>query len=197
MDAGGLKVEGFVQNSSNIFAENRLLKFGFAAMTIVMLFQGYRIATQDDTIKERLIPIGAQGDLVVSGNSASDDYLVSMGKYIVYMLGNYHAGSIRGQLNELLKIYHPTTYTDTRDVFNEVADRAERYASVSFALQWDSGTPIEVSEKTIQVRARRLRIVGDSVPRKEDVTFRVHYLIEQGRFWIKNVEELTDAEANI
>ena len=76
MDAGGLKVEGFVQNSSNIFAENRLLKFGFAAMTIVMLFQSYRIATQDDTIKERLIPIGAQGDLVVSGRVSDVDQYV-------------------------------------------------------------------------------------------------------------------------
>lgn len=189
----GLQLDGFVQHSSNIFAENRLLKFGFACVTVIMLVLFYRIITIDDAVKERLIPLGAQGDLVISGNSASDDYLVSMGKYIVYMLGNYHAGSIRGQLNELLKIYHPTTYTQTRDAFNEVADRAERYASVSFAVQWDSGRPIALTDSTIEVRARRLRIVGDSVPRKETVTFRIHYVIEQGRFWIRNVEELTDA----
>ncbi|NNF15701.1 MAG: hypothetical protein HKN70_03085 [Gammaproteobacteria bacterium] len=196
MAVQGLKVQGFVQESSNIFAENRLLKFGFACVTVLMLVLFYRVMTIDEAVKERIIPLGAQGDLVISGNSASDDYLASMGKTIVYMLGSYHAGSIRGQLNDLLKIYHPTTYTETRDVFTEVADRAERYASVSFALQWDSGKPIEITKDTIQVRARRLRIVGDSVPRKEAVTFRIHYVIEQGRFWIKNVEEITDAQAH-
>jgi len=196
MPAQGLKLDRFVQDSSNIFAENRMLKFTIACITVMALVLFHRVMTTDDAIKERIIPVSAQGDLVISGNSASDDYLVAMGKYVVYMLGNYHAGSIRGQLNDLLKIYHPTTYTETRDVFTDVADRAERYASVSFALQWDSGRPIQITDSTIQVRARRLRIVGDSVPRKETVTFRIHYVIEQGRFWIKNVEELTDAEAN-
>lgn len=183
----------FVQDSSNVFAENRLLKFGFVAVVIFAGLQTATISSKLDEQRVHLIPIGGQGDFVISGSTASDDYLRSMSRYIVHMAGDLSAATARRQLNELLPLIHPDEYSRYRDLFTRLADGIERYPTVSYVVQWRGNRDIKkVGDDTIHVAGVKKRIVGDSVTSTENVTYHISYSFEQGRFWLTGIKEVSN-----
>ena len=183
----------FVQDSSNVFAENRLLKFGFVAVVIFAGLQTATISSKLDEQRVHLIPIGGQGDFVISGSTASDDYLRSMSRYIVHMAGDLSAATARRQLNELLPLIHPDEYSRYRDLFTKLADGIERYPTVSYVVQWRGNRDIKkVGDNTIHVAGVKKRIVGDSVTSTENVTYQISYALEQGQFWLTGIKEVSN-----
>ena len=102
------------------------------------------------------------------------------------------------QLNQLLRYIHPDAYPKYRDQFKSIADRAERYASVSFAVQWDPGQAIVRQDNSLKLYVLRRRIAGNQVSRTEKVEYVIEFVIESGRFWVTDIFENTarrDAEA--
>ena len=183
----------FVQDSSNVYAENRLLKLGFICVVLFSGFQAYSIHGSLEEQKTHIVPIGGQGDFVISGTTASDDYLRSMGRYIVHMAGDLSAASARRQLNELLTLVHPDKYSEYRDLFTKLATGIERYPTVSYVVNWRGNQDIKkVGDNTLQVSAVKRRIVGDSVTRTENITYEIRYSITQGRFWLHGIKEVSD-----
>lgn len=189
-----VKEKGFIQNESNVFAENRMLKIGFFVLVVVTIWNGYAIHNLEDNIRTVILPPFTDKEWVVTGNDAEDDYIADLGLHIVQQVGTWHPGSVREQLNQVLKMVHPDSYPKYRDEFKEVADRASRYASVSFAVQWDPGQAIERKENTLSIHAVRRRITGDTISRTEPVNYVIHFSIEAGRFWIRDISETTGGQ---
>lgn len=183
----------FVQDSSNVFAENRLLKLGFICMVLFSTFQAFSIHGALEKQQTHIVPIGGQGDFVISGSTASDDYLRSMARYIVHMAGNLSAASARRQLNELLVLVHPDKYSEYRDLFTKLATGIEKYPTVSYVVNWKGNRDIKkIGENTLRIATTKRRIVGDSVTRTENVTYEITYAITQGRFWLQGIKEVSD-----
>ena len=157
------KEKGFIQDESNVFAENRMLKLGFFVIVIVTFWNGWTVHNLQDNLRTAVLPPFSDKEWVITGSDANDTYLADMGLYIVQQLGTWNAGSVRQQLNQILKLVHPDSYPKYRDQFKEIADRAGRYASVSFAVQWDPGQAIERKENTLIIHAVRRRISGDTI----------------------------------
>lgn len=185
-------IGGFLQDSSNVFAQNRLLKLGVGIIACVTLWNGYVINNLKDTIRTEIVPPYSEKKWVITGNDANDDYLADMARYIVQSLGTWNPGSVRVQLNQLLRYIHPEVYPKYRDQFKSIADRAERYASVSFALQWDPGQAIVRQDNTLKLYAVRRRIAGNQVSRSEKVEYVIQFVIESGRFWVMDIAENTE-----
>ncbi len=184
-------IGSYLQDSSNVFAENRLLKLGVGIIACVSLWNGYAVHRLKDTLRTEILPPFSEKKWVITGNDANDDYLADMARHIVQSLGTWNPGSVRVQLNQLLRYIHPQAYPKYRDPFTRIADRAERYASVSFAVHWDPGQAIERHGNTLKLHAVRRRITGDQVSRTEKVEYLIDFKIESGRFWVTDIIERT------
>jgi len=186
-----VKEKGFIQHESNVFAENRMLKIGFFVLVIVTFWNGYTVHNLEDNMRTVVLPPFTDKAWVVTGSDADDEYIADLGLHIVQQVGTWNPGSVREQLNQVLKLVHPDSYPKYRDQFKDVSDRAARYASVSFAVQWDPGQAIERKENTLSIHAVRRRITGDTISRTEAVEYLIHFSIEAGRFWIRDISEST------
>lgn len=184
----------FVQDSSNIFAENRLLKIGFFCLVLYSAVITVQIQNMSDSQKTHIVPIGGRGNFVLSSTTASDDYLRAMSEYVVHMIGNLSAATARRQLNEVLTLIHPEKYTEYQQIFNKLADGIERYPTISYVVKRRGNKDLEsVGDDTLQIKAVKNRIVGDSVTRHENVTYELMYKMEQGRFWLLQIQEIPNA----
>lgn len=184
-------IGGYLQDSSNVFAQNRLLKLGVGIIACVTLWNGYVINNLKDSIRTQVLPPYSEKKWVITDSDANDDYLADMARHIVQSLGTWNPGSVRVQLNHLLRYIHPEAYPKYRDRFKRIADRAERYASVSFAVQWDPGQAIVRDGNTLKLHGVRRRITGSQVSRTEKVEYLIQFVIESGRFWVTDIAEKT------
>lgn len=179
----------FKQKSSNLFAENRLIKFCFIALVVMvaMMWTQQREALQ--SVRTIIVPIGLQGVLEVSDTSASDDYIRAMARYITSMIGTYTAATARNQLEELLPLFSPETFVDAKTHFKKLADEIEKYPSIASTVSWSGPTPLSITPGVIHVNAVKTRLVNGKVSRSETITFQLKYKIVGGRFWLASLEE--------
>ncbi len=183
-------IKRYMQSSSNVFAENKLLRYAIAIMLLVTLINSVSIANIKDSVQTHIIPVGTQSNFILTGSTANDDYLKAMARYIVHMTGNMTPASARGQFNELLTLWHPTTYAEYRARFDKLADSLERYPSISYHIVWDGERPIKKEGDSLRINVIKKKLVGDTVQRKTQLDIEINYVIEQGRFFIVSVKEV-------
>lgn len=184
-----MKLDFYMQQASNVFAENRLLKIGFGVLLLMTVINSVIMFQLKDRQQTHIVPVGGQGNFVLAGNTASDDYLKAMAQYIVLMQGNVSPATAKQQFSELLSLYHPSVYGEAREHYKALSQRLEHYKSISYAVSIQGKQPVLLKPGEIQVSALRKRIVSKQITHQEPLVYHIHYQIEQGRFWIKQVEE--------
>ncbi|SHM45523.1 conjugal transfer pilus assembly protein TraE [Sphingobium sp. YR657] len=187
-------IHRFLQGSSNLFEENRLLKFaivGLFGVTTVLGLTVYTTARNERTI---VVPFGAGGDLYVTGGKPSSAYLRTMVRNIVALSGTYSAYSADRQFQELLSIVHPSAYNGIRDSLNIVLDELSNNPTLSIATYIRPDQPVRWTDREIEVPVEKIRVIG-GVNRKFRGVLRIRYAIDNGRFWLTQLaEEKFDAE---
>ena len=126
------RINYFINKESNLFAENRLLKFGFVLLLIITLINSVSISQLDDNIRTHVVPIGGEGNFILSGNTGSDDYLRAMMQYVVHMMGNINASTAKSQLADLLEHFHGDVYGKYKEEFRQMSEAAERVGGPIF-----------------------------------------------------------------
>ncbi len=189
-----MHVKYFNQFSSNLFAENKLLKFGFVVLLLIVVSNWQAINTSIDKHRTIIVPIGASGDLWVTGDDASDNYLRHMARYISSMVGNYTASSARYQFEELLSLYSPSTYAEAKTGFEKLSDDIERYPTVSSRATWLGRIPLFIDgpRKKMTIKIMKDRLVNGDVTRSVETDVVVDFYIADGRFWIKSINTKDD-----
>jgi conjugal transfer pilus assembly protein TraE len=189
-----LRITKYLQASSNAFAENTLLKACFIVMllaTVINTVSMMRIIKNTRTI---IIPAGLGFEFEIAGDSANDIYLKRMARYLVELKGNVTAANATEKFNELLSLTHPSRYGALRDQWMRQAQQLKQYPSISYYVTIDENKPIKVvANKTLYVHASKQRIVGQEIARKTPLQYRIDFMIEDGRFWLLNIQELADA----
>jgi conjugal transfer pilus assembly protein TraE len=184
----------YLQGSSNLFEENRLLKVAIAGLFGMTMVLGGVIYTTNQNQRTVVAPFGAGGDLYVTGNTPSEGYLRTMTRDIVALSGTYSAYSADRQFSELLSLAHPSAYNAMRDSLNAVLDELADNPTLSIATYIRNDQPVTWTGREIVVPVEKVRIIG-GVIRKFRGNLRIGYAIENGRFWLTRLsEEQFDAE---
>lgn len=184
-----MHVDIFKQKTSNLFAENKLLKFALIVLVIITLVNWTAVHTAMNSTKTVIVPIGAQGVLEVSNDSASDDYMRAMARYITNLLGTYTASTARDQFEELLPLFAPEKYSDAKQQFDELADRIEQYPNITSVMHWSGHEPLRRIEDKLLISAQKSRLVNGKTARTEQADYEIQYAIRSGRFYILNIKE--------
>jgi conjugal transfer pilus assembly protein TraE len=187
-------IHRYLQGSSNLFEENRLLKFAIVGLFGVSVVLGAVVYSSDQNRRTVIVPFGAGGDLYVTGNTPSPTYLRAITRNIVALSGTYSAYSADRQFQELLSLAHPSAYNGMRDMFNALIDELADNPTLSIATYIRSDQPVTWTDREILVPVEKVRVIG-GVVRKFRGNVRISYAVENGRFWlIRLSEEKFDAE---
>jgi len=187
-------IHRYLQGSSNLFEENRLLKFSVFGLFGITAVLGIALYTTSQNQRTVVVPFGAGGDLYVTGGKPSPAYLRTMTRNIVALSGTYSALSADRQFQELLSIVHPTAYNGIRDSLNAILDELANNPTLSIATYIRPDQPVTWTDRQILVPVEKVRVIG-GVIRKFRGNLRIRYTIDAGRFWLLSLtEESFDAE---
>lgn len=182
-----MKLDLFVQKTSNLFAERRLLRLivfligGLQVFNCLLLFS---VLDQQRTV---LIPVGNPTKVSVSGSSADTSYLREMGRYITGLGLSYNPGTVRQQYEELLSMFSPERFTIAKEQLYEAADTVETAgASSVFFISAMTDHP---EQKILDISGTRQMYVQDLKTDEKQVIYRLAYQIRDGRFWIEDFAE--------
>lgn len=182
-----MNLDIFLQKSSNIFAENRLLKFVVVVLGIAVVINTAGLFMALNSQRVILVPPVVNSKISVSGDKASDEYLKEFARYILNLALTYNPVNARSQFSELLAVYDPAEFQTSRKELYELADKIENTkASSAFYIQ----SIINDTEK------RRLEITGTKktymVDQKAEDTLKVYlieYRIDNGKFTLVRLYE--------
>lgn len=180
----------FLQRYSNVFAENRLLKFGFLIVltaTVANSIALYRLVTVQRTV---IIPAGIGCEFELTGNSANPAYLKQMARYLLDLRANVSSATARVKFNELLNLVPSRHHGAFKEGLMRLADDFEKHNCISQYVVVNEHSPITVlNKKTLLIKATKFRVAGKEIVRQIPVSYRIEYLIEQGRFQLTSLVE--------
>lgn len=183
-----MNIDLFKQRSSNLFTENKLLKLGFIVVLAITMLNWYGVKSARDDVRTIILAPGSGGHLEVGNASASNDYLISMARYIIHLNGDYTASSARVQFEELLKLFAPEAYGEAVKRYMDEAKEIERFATVASNTYW-ADDAVTFQANTIQVRAVKVRYINGNAVRSEGMRYKISYEIRAGRFYVVAFEE--------
>jgi conjugal transfer pilus assembly protein TraE len=187
-------IHRYLQGSSNLFEENRLLKLAIVGLFGVTTVLGMVMYTSNQNQRTVVVPFGASGDLYVTGNKPSEAFLRTITFNIVSLAGTYSAYSADRQFQELLRIAHPAAYNMLRDSLNRLLDELADNPTLSIASYVRPDQPVTWTDREILVPIEKIRVIG-GVVRKFRGNLRIRYTIDNGRFWLTALtEENFDAD---
>jgi conjugal transfer pilus assembly protein TraE len=181
-------IHRYIQGSSNLFEENRLLKFAIVGLFGITAVLGTVIYSSDQKERTVVVPFGSGGDLYVTGSKPSAAYIRTMTRNIVALAGTYSAYSADRQFQELLSITHPSTYNSLRDSLNRLLDELANNPTLSIATYIRPDQPVTWTRTEILVPVEKVRVIG-GVIRKFRGNLRIRYVIDNGRFWLTALTE--------
>jgi len=188
-------IHRYLQGSSNLFEENRLLKFAIMGLFGVTAVLGAVVYSSNQNQRTVIVPFGATGDLYVTGNTPSAAYLRTITRNIVALSGTYSAYSADPQFQELLSLVHPSAYEGLRDSLSAILGELANNPTLSIATYIRPDQPVTTTPHEILVPVEKVRVIG-GVIRRFRGNLRIRYAIENGRFWLTALaEENFDAES--
>jgi conjugal transfer pilus assembly protein TraE len=180
----------YLQSASNIFAENKVLRFLFVGILLVSLFNTVAIQRISDDTKTVIIPAGQSVEYTFVGNTPSENYLRNMGLYVIYMIGNLTATNCSPKLTELTTLWHPSTAPEYKERFDKICKELEKYPSISYQSIWEASHPITYKPGEIILSYSKKKIVGKTIKATTTLSYKIEYIIESGQFSILHVKEI-------
>ena len=180
-----MKIGNYLQQSSNLFAANQLLRFlviVLCACLVGTTYLAYRAVRLQRVI---LIPPHMTGTVEFVQGRPSDDYLREIGQRVVSLATTYSPHTARRQFNELLVYYAPEAYAEASARWYSLAGRIEesQVSSVFYPEKF------AVEEEVIEVFGDLKQFTGTTRLENTTRTYRITYQVRDGRFSLLSFKE--------
>ena len=180
-----MKIGTYLQQSSNLFAANQLLRFlviVLCACLVGISYFTYRAVRLQRVI---LIPPHMTGTVEFVQGRPSDDYLREIGQRVVSLATTYSPHTARRQFNELLVYYAPEAYAEASARWYSLAGRIEesQVSSVFYPEKF------AVEEEVIEVFGDLKQFTGTTRLENTTRTYRITYQVRDGRFSLLSFKE--------
>ncbi len=184
-------LKDYLSAASNVFSINRLLVVVTIVMAGVTVLQIRMLAEEKESRTTVVVPLVSTGAMEVGYDTASDDYLRAMARYVLNLAFTYTSDTARPQFEELLTLFAPEYREPERRRWIEVAERIEKVRRVSRAFYIDD---IRLKDETrMIVRGTTVRRIGTTLE-QQPATIEIGYRIRHGRFLIEHISR-ADGEA--
>lgn len=185
-----MRFNKFLQISSDLFAENRLLKFVVVVLAVGFVWCAYKVNDIKDKVRTVVVPPHINSKIEISGSWTTESYIREYMRYMGALLWNYSPSTARNQFNELLPSWHPEAFVQAKERLYILASQIEQTgASSAFYINQIAHN---AENNYVEVTGNRNLMLQNKTVEAATKTYFVAYKVENGRFWIVGVEEKTD-----
>ena len=185
----------YTQKTSNLFAENRILKFAVFVLTIGVVWSMISANHALKYQKTIILPPTVDHRIEITGNTVNDDYLKMYTRYILDLLLNYTPKTIQYNFNDLLGLITPELYPELQGNLLKIADNVEKLRITS--VFYPSNIIIDQENRSITVRGRRKQYSHLTQVEEGERNYYLRYKIQNGRFYLANIQEQEIIDENI
>jgi conjugal transfer pilus assembly protein TraE len=183
-----MKLDIFMQKTSNLWAENRLLKFVVVALSIGLAVNVSMVTKAMNSQRTIILPPVVNSMIEISGDQASDAYIKEFTRYVSSLAFSYSPGTARQQFSELLNLYHPSVFQQAKTNLYSLADKIESLHASSYFLI--TKNPVhDRAKKQIIIEGNIRSYQNDQVTENGQKTFVISYLMDNGHFYVLGVQE--------
>lgn len=176
----------FVQKSSNLFVENRLLKFVVGVIGVAVVinsFMVYRAVKYQRTI---LIPPTMTGTIEFVQGKPSETYIKDISRKIVNLATTFSPPTARLQFDELLGLYAAQVYPSASKSWYSLASRIEA-SQVSSVFYMEK--LFIAPDGAIEVFGNLRQFTAETELESSQKTYIIIYRIRDGRFEVMEFKE--------
>lgn len=182
-----MRTKIFLQQTSNLFTENRLLKFVIVVLALAVVVNSFLVNRAVRNQRVILIPPKITGTIEFVEGKPSDQYIRDLARRMASLAATYSPATARSQFDEFLALYAPEAYPSAAKGWYALASRVEE-SQVS--------TVFYLRNLTLDYAGQRLELSGDQRQFAEDKlieakpkTYEARYRIEDGRFFLTSFME--------
>jgi conjugal transfer pilus assembly protein TraE len=182
----------YLQKASNLFVENRLLKFVIVVMALAVAFNSLLVYRAVRYQRVVLIPPQMTGTVEFVQGRPTDAYIRDLSRRIVSLAATYSPPTARAQFEELLAHYAPEAYPEASRTWYSLAGRVEE-SQVSSVFYLEKVT---LRENTIETFGKLTQFAGETKLAETSRTYLIDYQIRDGRFYILSFKEKSTEQPN-
>lgn len=182
----------YLQKASNLFVENRLLKFVIVVMALAVAFNSLLVYRAVRYQRVVLIPPQMTGTVEFVQGRPTDEYIRDLSRRIVSLAATYSPPTARAQFEELLAHYAPEAYPEASRTWYSLAGRVEE-SQVSSVFYLEK---ITLRENTIETFGKLTQFAGETKLAETSRTYLIDYQIRDGRFYILSFKEKSTEQPN-
>ncbi len=175
----------FIQKTSNLFVENRLLKFIIVVLSLAVIFNSSMVYQAVKYQRVVLIPPTMTGTVEFIRGKPTDSYTKDLSRRIVNLAATYSPPTARFQFEELLSYFAPESYPQASKAWYSLASRVEE-SQVSSVFYLES---IKLGENLIEVFGNLKQFAGDTLLDNTSKTYLIDFRMQDGRFYIVSFKE--------
>jgi len=183
-----MNIQTFVQKTSNLHAENRLLKFTVVCLAIAVVISGFFSYAALRYQRVVILPPVVDRRIVISGNDVGEDYVRLFTRYAMNLLNSYTPGTARGQFNELLALASPAFYPNFQKTLESLVDTITKLNLTS--MYYPQAIVIDEGKRTITVTGAQKRFAGLASVEDGKKQYLINYILSDGRFFIDGITEV-------
>lgn len=177
-----MKLDRYLSAASNLYGENRLLKFVVVALGCATVLNTCGIMRAQQMEKVVIVPTTVTEKMWITGDKASEAYVRQFTRDAVNLYLTYHPANARQNFNELLKLYHPTEFDVAKKSLYDLADRIEESrASSAFYI---NKLVNDETKKQLEIWGVRTMVINGKVTEDASKIYILEYKIESGKFSI-------------
>jgi len=180
-----VKYTKFLQQSSNLFARNSLLRFVVIVLSACLAFTSFMTYRAVRYQKVILIPPQMTGTVEFVQGKPTGAYIQDISRRIVSLATTYSPGTARKQFSELLAYYAPESYPEASALWYSLAGRIEE-SQVSSVFYPQSLT---IKDDRIEVFGDLKQYTGNTRLENTTRTYFLDYQVRDGRFSLLSFKE--------
>ncbi len=182
-----MNLNRYLSTASNLFGENRLLKFVVVVLGCVTVFNTCSMMRAQQMEKIVFVPTVVNEKMWISGNKASEEYIKQFTRDVASLYLTYNPANVRQNFNDLLKLYYPSEFAGAQRTLYDLASRIEESkASSAFYI---TKLLNDEAKRRLEITGVRTMIINDSVTEQETKYYVLEYKIESGKFSVLRIME--------
>jgi hypothetical protein len=180
----------FLQNSSNVYMQNKLLVCLVGIMALATIWIGIQVSSLKQMHETILIPYGDVEPYVIRNTDANYAYIADMARYIVFLYSNHSATNVIERYDTLLSFFHESALPRYKQHIQDMAKDYAKHPNISHigAIKHTDG--ISLLDKRLTIQFEMSRVTGKTVQTPKLKRIYVDYVISNGRFWITEIGEI-------
>jgi len=183
-----MKIQKFLQQSSNLYAENRLLKFVVVCLTIAVIISGIFSYAALSYQRVVILPPVTDKRIEITGNSVNENYIRLFTRYTMNLLNNYTPGIAPGQFDELLSLASPSFFPTFQTTLDNMKDTISKLNLTS--VFYPQALNIDTEKKVIEVMGIQKHFSDAVMVDNGKKKYQITYVIINGRFYINGLKEI-------